>query len=136
MNKFILLILFVATALFAGENADASYVPFEFPDRAFMLLAVKAGDSVTLPIEENPTTGYAWELDNSNAASLALVSSKYSQPQQKEGELPLCGAPGVKTFIFKATKAGSSTLVFKYRRAWEKDVAPIKQVTVFVTIQQ
>ena len=136
MNKLLLFFLLATTALFAADKASASYAPFEFPDRAYMLLAVKAGDTVTLPIEENPTTGYAWELDNANPAVLSLVSSKYSQPKQEEGEMPLCGAPGVKTFVLKAAKAGSTTLIFKYRRAWEKDVAPIKQVTVFITIQQ
>ena len=137
MNKLLLLLLFVTTIAFAGTpDESSSYAPFEFPDQACMLLAVKCGDTITLPIVENPTTGYSWELSNSNPTALTIVSAEYTQPKQKEGELPLCGAPGVKTFVLKAAQAGSTTLLFKYRRAWEKDVPPAKQVTIFVTIQK
>lgn len=126
-----LLLCILAGMLAAAETP--SYRPFELPDNAVMMLALKVGDSPVVPLAENPSTGYGWRLNNDNPAVLALLSEKYCAPENAAG---LTGVPGQRNYSFRARQAGSATLVFEYRCPWEKGDMPAKRLTLFVTVQQ
>lgn len=71
-------------------------------------------------LEENPTTGYTWALDEYDNKVLRLDNDSY-ETTGKEGTL---GAGGIHTYNFTGLKEGDVTLIFRYYRSWEsKDTA-------------
>jgi len=85
-------------------------------------IVARAGQTFSVTLESNPSTGYRWQLakpvDNS---IITLVSSDYVV-----GEGELIGAGGEEIWTFKVIKSGRARIYFKYVRPWEKDVPPAK----------
>jgi inhibitor of cysteine peptidase len=89
---------------------------------------VKTGDMLSIRLEENPTTGYRWTVDQLDGQMLELQNSAYAAAG---GGI---GAGGARTMSFKARQPGTAQLRLKYRREWEHD-SPLKQFTVTVSVQ-
>ena len=96
---------------------------------------VKVGDTITVVIPGNPTTGYEWatDLSEDSAALLALTGDPVYQ--QDPGSEDLVGAGGEYTFTFTAKAAGQAELGLKYWRSFEAEVDPIDTFAVNVTIE-
>jgi inhibitor of cysteine peptidase len=73
-----------------------------------------APQTVSLSLEANPTTGYSWQVSQSE--ELFKVESSYAQRQQSAG---LVGAGGTETFTLTPLKAGTTELTLTYARPWE-----------------
>jgi inhibitor of cysteine peptidase len=71
------------------------------------------GDEFNVRLEENPTTGYSWNMTSTDG--LALVSDQYI-PSQPSGTI--VGAGGVHSYFYKAVMAGDQGLHGEYRRPW------------------
>lgn len=71
------------------------------------------GEEFNVRLEENPTTGYSWNMTSTDG--LDLVSDQYI-PSQTSG--PMAGAGGVHSFFYKAVKPGDQGLHGEYRRPW------------------
>jgi inhibitor of cysteine peptidase len=66
------------------------------------------GDTVVLRLEENPTTGYQWALDQDSGDVLALrASDDVGSPGSA------VGGGGERAFTFTASKAGRATARLK-----------------------
>ena len=93
---------------------------------------VKVGETFSIVLDSNPSTGYQWRLiyplDGGNP--LKLISSKYGALK-----MDLEGAGGKEIWTFEALSVGQKKIVFEYLRAWEKDKEPIKRMTFTVNIQ-
>lgn len=89
------------------------------------------GDSFSVDLDANPTTGYQWELDF-DSEYLQLLNRKYVP---RATETDLVGAGGTDTFNFRALKPGDTEMTFSYLRPWEKDKAPIEQKIYEITIK-
>lgn len=72
---------------------------------------VAEGDSVTIRLKENPTTGYRWAVETSGG--LEWVEDDF------ELGGPAVGAAGTRVLLFRATRPGSHTLRLKNWREWE-----------------
>lgn len=94
-------------------------------------ITLAVGQELTLTLESNATTGFAWEAAGLNTAILEQVG----EPEYKAPSSSLVGAGGVQVFRFKAKAAGQVELKLNYRRAWEKDVPPAKTFAVTVVIK-
>ncbi len=93
-------------------------------------VTVKAGESFTIKLSGNPTTGYGWQM--------ADVDTSIVQQDGKTAykmDLPIAGSGGMYTYHFKTVSAGTTTLNFKYLRSWEKDKAPYKTFTITIEVQ-
>lgn len=91
----------------------------------------KVGDTFTIPLEANHTTGYSWRLAQSpDSAILKQLGEKYEE--DNSGSV---GAGGVETWTFQAMSKGSTTLVFEYVRPFEKGVPPTKTSRFKITIR-
>jgi inhibitor of cysteine peptidase len=91
----------------------------------------KVGDTFTIPLEANHTTGYSWHLAQPpDPAILKQVGEKYEE--DNSGSV---GAGGVETWTFQAMAKGTTTLVFEYARPFEKKVPPAKTSKFRITIQ-
>ena len=82
----------------------------------------RVGDTFTIPLEANHTTGYSWRLaQSSEPAILKQLSDKY-----EEGNSDRIGAGGQEIWTFQAMSKGSTTLVFEYVRPFEKNAPPAR----------
>ena len=70
--------------------------------------------TVSIELDENPTTGYRWEFFTDDEI-LLLVEDNYTT-QSQEG---IVGAGGKRTFVFEVLKDEDTTIDFYYRRSWE-----------------
>jgi inhibitor of cysteine peptidase len=93
-------------------------------------ITLQKGQTLTIKLEANPTTGYSWEFVGSEEAVLRQVGEP-----EFEANSDLLGAPGVQTLRFEAVEAGQTELRLVYRRPWETDVEPVETFTVQVTVQ-
>ena len=95
------------------------------------------GGTVSLPakgllevaLEGNITTGYGWDLAETNTNVLRMVGSPYYQPVG--GRL---GAPGVFILRFEGVGSGKAALKLAYRRPFEKDKPPAKTFDATITV--
>lgn len=72
--------------------------------------------TLTLTLEENPSTGYSWGYSLSAEGILALDSNAYVAGQTAEN---VVGAGGHHTWTFKVLEQGCVRLTFQYYRPWE-----------------
>jgi len=94
-------------------------------------VTVKTGDTFTVKLEGNPSTGYTWEAKDLDTSILEQVGD----PAFDSSNPALVGSGGSLTLTFKALKAGTTTLTLIYHRPWETDVAPIDTFSVTVTVK-
>ena len=98
-------------------------------------LTVNAGDSFTLTLGSNPTTGFDWpdEPQISDQTVIEQASHEFVPPE--ETEPPITGASGEKVWTFKALKGGTSTISMEYSRPWEGGEKGVWTFTLTVTVK-
>lgn len=94
------------------------------------LVDLKAGETFTVSLEGNPTTGYSWEVEGIDPAVIELSG----EPDYKS-DSSLVGSGGMFKFTFKAVAAGASSLKLVYHRPWEEDVEPLETFEVLVNVK-
>jgi inhibitor of cysteine peptidase len=131
---FMLLAALAAVAVTGCASANAGGGPLALGEsdngKSF---TVNVGDTVTVVIPGNPTTGYSWAaaLTSKDAALL----QQQGDPTYVEGATgDVVGAGGTFTFTFRAAGAGQAALKLVYVRPWEPD-APAQTYEVQVTIK-
>lgn len=72
-------------------------------------------DTVTLVLEENPTTGFRWEIETDGEV-LKLESDTYQPAQVEKG---IVGAGGTRTFVFSVLQKKECLIHCRYYRHWE-----------------
>lgn len=89
---------------------------------------VTAGGVLEIHLDENPTTGYSWEIATLDEEILGDGGRVYFANQPA-----LTGSGGEVQWLFRALKPGTTTLRLQYRRPWEKDKpAQTYEITVVV----
>jgi len=83
----------------------------------------EVGETFTISLESNPTTGYSWQAEF-DAESLELVSEDFSS------DSTLLGAGGVQKFEFRALKQGQFQVTMIYKRPWENESIDTKVIDV------
>lgn len=157
--KSLALLLVIAAVLFAAgcageepaENEEDSEVAPEDPETADMAgenetennttapviteaengtnITLKTGENFTLNLTENPSTGYAWELNVT--AGLNITSDNYTQNPAPEG---MTGVSGVHSWIIEAIAAGDQQVNGIYKRAWENTTGTEQNFTLGVEV--
>jgi inhibitor of cysteine peptidase len=92
---------------------------------------VAPGQVVMVSLKANHTTGYRWVL----ADSALGVLEREGEPVYYADSTGGVGAGGFENWRFRATRAGSGTLVLEYRRPWEKGRAPETSVRYAVEVR-
>lgn len=85
---------------------------------------IVAGELVTVSLNENPTTGYRWEVEN--MSGLEIVSDLF----QSTGNA--IGAGGIRLFQFRASSVGRHELLLKNWRKWEDDRSVVNRFEVII----
>jgi inhibitor of cysteine peptidase len=92
------------------------------------------GETLVISLDSNPTTGYSWEIQETDATLLNLKGYPEFVQQPNNGAL-VVGAGGTQVFRFEALKTGSTTLTLVYHRPFEKNVAPVDTYSLTVNIK-
>jgi inhibitor of cysteine peptidase len=92
------------------------------------IVPVNSGDTIVLRLEENPTTGYLWKVEQLDSRVLELMSAEY---QAAGGGI---GGGGTRKMIFRAKEAGASQLLLKCVRQWEPD-NPLGVFSIMVEVR-
>ena len=94
---------------------------------------------LTLKLEANLTTGYAWHVVRNDPDLLELLGEPKVEPIEedtKKEETPLVGQPEYLVFRFEAQSSGTNVLELHYFRIFEKEkVKPSKTFKITVLIR-
>ncbi|HDS1734099.1 MULTISPECIES: protease inhibitor I42 family protein [Pseudomonas] len=86
-------------------------------------IRLQTGQSLTLSLPSNPTTGYRWLLQNPASNILRPIAAEvYTQPE----EAGLVGSAGVSTWRFQAKAVGDGHLILVYQQPWAPEVRPVQ----------
>lgn len=86
------------------------------------------GDSFSVVLEGNLTTGYGWQVQSIDSAVLVAGEPQY------QSESTLVGAGGTFTITFTALAAGETEVELGYLRPWET-ADPLETFTLSVTVR-
>lgn len=93
----------------------------------------KTGETFTIALESNHTTGFSWALDGKEESS---VVHKLSDDYINDPHLPgMVGYGGTEHWKFRAEKQGTTVLHFVYRRPWEKGSKPARERSIKVVVE-
>lgn len=93
-------------------------------------VSLKVGETVTIVLDANPTTGYQWEpAVEPDASVVRIVSDNYEAPASDA-----MGAGGTQRLVIEGVAAGTTELELKYIRPWEPDAAPAETASYQVTV--
>jgi predicted secreted protein len=85
-------------------------------------ITAKQGETITVHLDENPMTGYQWNVAVEPAGPWQLVTSSFSPPPGGR-----VGGGGTRTWLLQAAHGGKAHLVFDLRRRWG-DEKPLKHL--------
>ncbi|MCE5985944.1 protease inhibitor I42 family protein [Pseudomonas sp. 5FOS] len=84
---------------------------------------LQVGQTLTLTLPSNPSTGYRWRVEDPAANVLqSLGPEVYNAPEEED----VVGSAGVSTWRYQANSVGTSQLVLVYQQPWATDVAPVQ----------
>lgn len=95
-------------------------------------LAVGAFLDIELPA--NASTGYGWEVKEDGQPVLRQVPAP-EPAAAAEPPRPMPGAGGLSRWRFVAVQPGSASLHLVYRRPWENDAPPAREVRYRVVVR-
>ncbi|WP_079226754.1 protease inhibitor I42 family protein [Pseudomonas putida] len=84
---------------------------------------LQVGQSITLTLPSNPTTGYRWLVQNPASNVLqSLGPEVYSAPE----DAGIVGSSGISTWRYQARAAGEGHLMLVYQQPWAPEVRPVQ----------
>jgi inhibitor of cysteine peptidase len=100
-----------------GTSVAVSCDDFSAQPNVTKQISVVTGNSFTVTLCSNATTGYRW----SEAAQISdpAVVQQLSHETVAPKDTGLVGAPGTEVWTFKALKKGTGTIKMGYSRPWE-----------------
>lgn len=122
----ILLVLTACSSSPARPSIEVSHEEFlDVQDTISRLVSkeieVEAGDSFTITLWSNQTTGFSWsELTFHGEDNIVeLINHEYVTPPQDDNEPQIVGASGNEVWTLKALKEGAIDLSTEYSQPWE-----------------
>jgi inhibitor of cysteine peptidase len=85
------------------------------------------GQTYSIDLDSNPTTGYSWKLANPTNSVFMLVTNNYEPGKHPAG---MAGVGGVEHWTIKATQKGRAQLTLEYMRPWEKVAVKTNSLTI------
>lgn len=98
------------------------------------ITVLKPGQSLTIALPSNGSTGYSWSLGAYDEAVL-----KPGQPFRESRTDPhpagMVGVGGQTHWTFTAGRPGETVLTFSYARAWERDTPPAETARYQIKVE-
>jgi inhibitor of cysteine peptidase len=76
-------------------------------------VTIGSGENLQITLDENPSTGFRWDLDGGDNETLELLNSDYVQAAGG------VGGGGQRIWRFKTKNPGDARLLLKRWRSWE-----------------
>ena len=95
-------------------------------------ITLKVDETRTFELESHEGGGYSWTLV-SNDEKVTQVQIKRHQPTQENVVAPL-GKSFPAHVEIKALAQGKTVVLLEEKRAWEKDVKPLNNCRIYITI--
>ncbi len=92
--------------------------------------AVTLNKPFHIKLEANPSTGYKWGASYDRSFLKLLTESHQRDPSKPKNYV---GVGGITTFTFRPIKSGETSINFKYKRPWEKEVAETKTFRIIIS---
>ncbi len=97
---------------------------------------LKAGDTLELRLNSNPTTGFMWYLKKESTRLLKLTGqSETKPPEPAAGQPVLVGQPIFQVFEFLAKQPGDGVLLLHYVRSWDPPAPDEQQFQIHVVVE-
>ncbi len=90
--------------------------------------AVALGQVVVLEIDENPTTGYRWDLEAEPRGSITVLSDSFAQ------SVAVPGAGGVRTWTLEVGKGPEIRLTATLRQSWDRAAPPQRSAAAILKV--
>lgn len=90
------------------------------------IIDMKVGEVVIVRLNENPTTGYRWTVENARG---------FEQIRDHFEEGRAIGAAGLRVFQFRITRVGSYELRMKNWREWEGERSVLARFIVKILVK-
>jgi predicted secreted protein len=81
-------------------------------------VSLRVGEVFEICLPETRTTGFKWAVEKGGGPVCALVGEFADAPAGPPGRA------GMHLWQFRATQAGTATILLHHRRSWESGVAP------------
>ena len=113
----VLILLLCVPSCTTGASVEVSCDDFMQQKHIGKEVAAAVGDSFTVTLCSNATTGFQWSesAQISDQTVLQQTGHEFVSPEAED----IVGAPGKEVWTFKALKKGTSTLSVEYGRPWE-----------------
>jgi inhibitor of cysteine peptidase len=133
---FAMLILSLGLAACApstGTSISVSCDDFNNQKYISKQMTVAAGDTFTVTLCSNATTGFQWSesAQISDQTVVQQIGHEFVAPENTG----LVGAPGTEVWTFKALKNGTSTIAMEYSRPWEGGEKGVWTFNLTVTVK-
>jgi len=92
-------------------------------------IVINTGDSFTITLESNPTTGFEWMAEITKG-DVSYIKDEFVSAQDAD----IVGAGGIEYFTYKAGEIGESEISFMYARPWES-VQPLERKIFHIIVQ-
>ncbi|HEU0013982.1 MAG TPA: protease inhibitor I42 family protein, partial [Longimicrobium sp.] len=89
------------------------------------------GDTLKVELPSNPSTGYEWVIERLDTAVIALRRATFTPNEAARAGND--GAGGTATWRFAARSPGSTRLLMRYQRPWERLPADSFALSLTVT---
>lgn len=111
-----LLLLGGCTIASSEARVEISCDQFQDNHHSMNQIDLGVGDTVTIDLCSNPTTGFEWKEnpDISDVSVLEQTSHEFISPGTD-----VLGQAGCEVWVFKTLKKGESTVSFEYSQPWE-----------------
>jgi inhibitor of cysteine peptidase len=128
------LFVLLAVALFS-QAAFAATKTITDADKGG-IVHLKAGDTLELRLNSNPTTGFMWYLKKESTRMLKLTGqSETKPPEPAAGQPVMVGQPIFQVFEFLASQSGDGALLLHYVRSWEAPSPDEQQFQIHVVVE-
>lgn len=95
---------------------------------------LRVGQTMAVALNSNSTTGYQWQVSELQGGVLT-PGSPFGDEVVEPHAPGMVGVGGTTHWRFVAARPGAVTLIFTYRRAWERDVPPAQTETYRVVVR-
>lgn len=124
---FVLTLILVSSLMLTTVSGTAMAQGTYTASDSGKTIMVKAGDTFTVKLDENPTTGYSWNLTADSG--LQVKGDQYAP-----NSTSLMGSGGYHTWTIKAIKAGTYKVTGIYKRPWESTSGQEKTFSLTVMV--
>jgi inhibitor of cysteine peptidase len=132
LAMLILSLWLAACAPSSGTAVNVSCDDFNTQPNVSKQLAVDAGNTFTVTLCSNATTGFSWSesAQISDPTVVQQTAHEFVSPQNTG----IVGAPGSEVWTFKALKKGTSTINMEYGRPWKGGEKGVWTFSLTVTV--